>query len=155
MNQMKIIGFLILLLIFSATSFAQQIKLNDDVAFVDGEPYLHWEKRNMANEMSISGMNSDAEEIYMMYLNYSDPNEVSKSNPEGKVRWVEINFLTLNLKCEIANKTNKGLVKLLLENNIYVDGLLNAENAEKLVRKYGTKFSDNQRNGGVTIIINN
>ncbi len=149
-----------LLLIFAIQTtfsvYSQKIKIDDNIAYVDGIAWVKYEKKNMANEASVMGLESQSEEIFILYQNYADPNNISKANPEGKVRWMEINFLTLGIKCEIANDTHKGIVKLLADNKIYKDGVLNAENAALLVKKYGTRFSDNRpRNGNVNIIIQN
>ncbi|MEY3426420.1 MAG: hypothetical protein RL679_1778 [Bacteroidota bacterium] len=149
-----------LLLIFAIQTtfsvYSQKIKIDDNIAYVDGIAWVKYEKKNMANEASVMGLESQSEEIFILYQNYADPNNISKANPEGKVRWLEINFLTLGIKCEIANETHKGVVKLLADNKIYKDGVLNAENAALLVKKYGTRFSDNRlRNGNVNIIIQN
>ena len=148
-----------LLLIFvsfiSISGIAQKIKIKDDIVYVDGEAFLNWEKRSMANESSIWGINADGEEISGLYLNYTDPNKITSSNPEGKVRWIEVNFLTLGIKCEIQTRTQKGFAKLIYQSNIYVDGVLNAENAQKFVDKYGMKFSENRPGNNVNIIINN
>lgn len=134
---------------------SQKVKIDDNIAYVDGVEYLKYEKRNMANEASISSITAEGEEIYVMFLDYVDPNMISKSNPEGKVRWIEINFLTLDMKCEVSSRAHKGLIKLFVENELYTDGVLNTANAEKFVKKYGTKFSDNRPGGNVNIIINN
>jgi hypothetical protein len=149
-----------LLLLFAIQTtfsvYSQKIKIDDNIAFVDGIAWVKYEKKNMANEASVMGLESQSEEIFILYQNYADPNNISKANPEGKVRWLEINFLTLGIKCEIANETHKGVVKLLADNKIYKDGVLNAENAALLVKKYGIRFSDNRpRNGNVNIIIQN
>lgn len=147
----------IILLLFSILAgfglLAQKINFDEEIAYVDAEPYIKYEKKNMANEASVQGLTAEGEEIYVSFQSYTNPNLISKSNPEGKERWMEINFLTLGIHCEISNRTHKGVVKLLYENNIYVNGLFNPENAEKMVRKFGTKFTDNKP-GGVTIIIN-
>lgn len=147
----------VLLLIFisliTAVSFGQKTKIKDNVAYLDGVAYLKWDKRG-SSEISISGISSTEEEVYAMYLDYSDPAKVSKSNPEGKVRWIELNFLTLKKKCEIATRSQGGLVKFFYENNIYVNGILNAENVDKLVEKYGMRFSQNRPGGNVNIYIN-
>lgn len=152
---MKKSYLLLLLLLTSTISFAQKVKIKDDIAKVDGTEYLNYEKRTMGNEVSISGLQAGEEEISAMWLNYSDPNRISDSNPEGKVRWIEVNFLTLDMKCELSSRGNKGLVKLLYQSDIYVDGVLNAKNVDKFVRKYGMRFSENRPGNNVNIIINN
>lgn len=134
---------------------AQKVKIDDDIAYVDDVEYCKYVRKNMANEADIKGMNADRDEIFMSFQSYIDPNEVSKSNPEGKVRWIELNFLELGIKCEVQSNTHKWIVKLLWENNIFVDGKLDPEAARRIVSKYGTRFTDNRRNGNINIIINN
>jgi hypothetical protein len=148
--------FLLLASTATFSVYSQKIKIDENIAYVDGTAWVKYEKRNMANEASIMGMAAQNEEIFIQFQDYTDPNTISKSNPEGKVRWVEINFLTLGIKCEVNSMMHKGLVNLLIDNKIYLDGTLNAENAALMVNKYGTKFSDNRpRNGNVNIIIQN
>ena len=149
-------NFLILLGIslFTLPALAQKIKFKDDLAYVDDAVYVKWVKRVAGTEVAVSAKNGENEELSIMYFDYVDPNVITKSNPEGKVRWVEFNFLSLNQKCEVESRGHKGLVKMMLENKIYMDGELNAENVARFVQKYGTKFSDNRPGGKVTIIIN-
>ena len=123
---------------------AQKIKIEENTASVDGETFIYYERRNMANEASVHGPNTDREEIYITYRNYTDPNQISNSNPEGKVRWVEINFLTLNQTCEVQSNVHKVIVKMLYENGIYENGVFNPEKAQRMVQKYGNHFSENR-----------
>lgn len=152
---MKYLTLLTVLLFFGVNSIAQKAKIKDDVAYIDGVAYVNYKKGNMANEASVMALDSSTEEVFISFQDYTDPNKVSKSNPEGKVRWVEINFLTLGIKCEVDSRGHKGLVKLLYENGVYQDGKLNEEAAKRFVQKYGSKFSENRPNGNVNIIINN
>mgnify|MGYP001394367376 CR=1 FL=1 len=71
------------------------------------------------------------------------------------MRWVELYFPSLDLRCEVNSATRKGLINLLIQHKIYVDGDLNEENVQKLVKRYGMRFSENRPNGNVKIIINN
>jgi len=141
----KILLFLCVSLLAS-TSFSQKTKIKDNVATVDGVAFLKWDLRH-GSEISISGINSTSEEIFAMYMDYSDPAKVTSANPEGKVRWIELNFVTLQKKCEIDTRTQGGLVKFIFENNLYIDNVINAENVEKLVYKYGMRFSEGRPKG--------
>lgn len=123
---------------------AQKVKIKDDIATVDGADYLKWVKKNGANEAYVYVPNSDEELIFIRYKNYSDPSKVSKSNPEGKVRWVEVKFLTLDLVCEVDTRTHKALVKLIYENNLFENGKMTENNVWNFVAKYGTDYSDNR-----------
>ncbi len=151
---MKSITLIFTFILVTTSLFGQKIKFDDDKAFVDGEAYLKWVSKVMDSEVSISSLTSDKEEIFVMYLDYNDPKEVTQSNPKGTVRWMEFNFLALNIKCEVDSRFPKGLLKVIIDNNLYVDGTLNEENVKRFVQKYGTRFSDNRPGGDVNIIIN-
>lgn len=143
-------------LIIAGVSYGQKVKISDDIASVDDQPYVKFTTITFGSDYSIKSVSSDVEEISILYLDYNDPQQVSKGNPEGKVRWIEVSFLTLGLKCEVESRTRKGFVKMLYLSNIYVDGKLHVDNAKAFVSKYGTKFSDNRpQTGNTTIIINN
>ncbi len=107
------------------------------------------------NSISIASLNSTEDEVYVTFPDYKDPNEVTSSNPNGEVSWIDFNFLTLDLNCEIPSQTRKMLVKFILRHNLYVDGALNTDNVNALISKFGTRYSDNRPNGAVTVIINN
>lgn len=143
---------LLCLLFVSGTASAQKVKIKDEIASVDGVEYVKWIKKR-GTEITVTALNSDVELIFIQYLSYADPSKISKSNPEGKVRWIELNFLEQSLICEVGSLSQKGLVKLLLDNKIFVDGELNVVNVEKFVVKYGTRFSENRPSS--VIIINN
>lgn len=151
---MKHLLLFLFLATLTTTGFSQKVKIKDNIATVDAVPFLKWDKRSGAMEVSISSINSSEEEIYAMWLDYSDPKKITKSNPEGKVRWIEINFLTLNKKCEIDTRGHNGLVKFIYENSIYVDNILNMANVDKVISKYGMRFSDNRPGGNINIYIN-
>jgi len=135
-------------------SIAQKVKIKDNFAKVDGVPYLKWEKVSSI-ESSIRGLNATEEEIFASWLSYSDKNLITSANPEGKVRWVELYFPTLDLRCEIMSSSRKEVVRTLIRNGIYVEGVLNEENVRNLFKKYGMRFSENRPNSNIKVIINN
>ncbi len=47
------------------------------------------------------------------------------------------------------------LVKFIILNKLYLDGVLNADNVDTLINKYGMRYTENRPNNGVTVIINN
>ncbi|MFT5820160.1 MAG: hypothetical protein ACI8ZM_001394 [Crocinitomix sp.] len=143
------------LLTFSANSFSQKIKIKDDIATVDGEAFLNFDYTVSENSITISSLTANDDEIYATYLDYNDPKNVTSSNPQGTVRWIELNFLTLGLKCEVDSHTKKSLVKFIIKHKLYVDGFLNKANVTTLISKFGMRYSENRPNGNVTVIINN
>lgn len=152
---MKKLIFILTIILFSTISFSQKVKMKGDVVSVDGVPFLKFTTITFGSDYSVKHINADEEEISILYLSYKDPNQSSSGNPEGYVRWIEVNFLNFDLKCEVDNRTRKAFTKLVYLSNLYVDGKINEENVKKFVSKYGTKFSDNRPKSNTTIIINN
>lgn len=150
---MKKLGFIVILILLSSLSFSQKVKTKNDTAYVDEKPYIIWKTAKAGNEISVFGLESNQEELFISYLYYDDPAKVTSNNKTGRVYFIELNFLTLKKKCEIDRCTQNALVKLLLDNKIYVDGVFNADNAEILIQKYGTRYSDNKPNN-INININ-
>jgi hypothetical protein len=150
---MKKLLLLCLITLLSVTTFSQKIKIEEDIAYLDGAAYLNWKSNGpFDTHISISSLSGTKDEIFVSYLSYTDPKLVSSSNPKGSVSYVELNFIGLDLKCEIEHRTPKGLVKFLIENEIYVGGILNEEKVSILIAKYGMRYSDNRP--GSTVIIN-
>lgn len=131
-------------------SQAQKVKIKDDIATVDGVEFIQWKRDISSNAVSIYPLSSDDEIIFMRWMSY---NTSANNDPKTRVSWVEIKFLNENLVCEIDSRGQKGLVKFLLENKLIVDGKLDAEAADKVVKKYGSNFSANRP--ASVIIINN
>lgn len=136
-------------------SFGQKVKLVDDIAFVDGNKYIYYKKQNMANDASVRGVNAGHEELFLTYVSYKDKDQATSGNPEGWVRWMEFNFLDLGIKCEVKNHSHKDMVKLMFDNKLFVNGVIDPSAAQRFVDKYGMRFTENRRNTNVNIIINN
>jgi|GEM_PF-1615545 len=153
---MKKLFLFSLVALLSATAFSQKIKIDDNVAYLDGAAFLNWKSNGAFDtHISISALGATKDEIFVSYLNYTDPKLVTSSNPKGTVSWIELNFIGLGLKCEIDNHTQKGLLKFILQNEIYVSGILNEENVSILIAKYGMRYSENRPGGNVIINIGN
>jgi hypothetical protein len=142
-------------ILISTVALSQKVKMKNDIASVDGVPFLKFTTITFGSDYTLRHTDSEEEEISILYLNYKDPNQATNGNPEGKVSWIEVNFLIFNLKCEVDNRTRKAFAKLIYVSKIYLDGKINEEKVKKFVNKYGTRFSDNRPNGNTTIIINN
>ncbi|MDB3907349.1 hypothetical protein N9355_07740 [Crocinitomicaceae bacterium] len=150
---MKTYALLLLFLgFFVNESLAQKekIKINNEIATVDGVDFVQMKRDYVANAISIHELGSGEEVIFMRFLEY---NTSTNNDPSTKVSWVELNFLNQNQICEINTRGQKGLVRFLKENNLIVNGELNTEAITKVIRKYGTNFSDNRPDS--VIIINN
>ncbi len=150
---MKTYGLLLLFLgVFAHQSMAQKekIKIKNEIVTVDGYDYVQWKRDITGNAVSVYELGSGEEIIFFRWLSY---NTSSDNDPAKKVSWIEVKFLDESLICEISSMGQRGLIRFMRDNNLIVNGELNAEAAEKVVQKYGTNFSDNRPNS--VIIINN
>lgn len=152
---MKKLILLMSIVFIASVGYTQKVKIKKDIAYVDKEPFLEFTTIAFGSDYSIKHVDSDEDEISILYLSYKDPSQSSSGNPDGNVRWIEVNFLPFNLKCEVDTRNRKQFAKLVYLSDIYVDGKINEENVQTFVYKYGTKFSDNRPAGNTNIIINN
>lgn len=153
---MKTSILLLLFLSFCAQqSFAQKqkVKIKDEIASIDGEDYIQWKKVSGTNAISVFEIGSEEEVIFLRWMSYTDPSQVSNSNPKGSVRWVQLQFLESELTCEIDSRGQKGLVRFFADNKLFVNGALDEEAVQLLVKKYGSNYSQNRPES--IIIINN
>ena len=149
-------AIILVTLFISYAGFSQKIKIKKGQVSVDGVDMLYVKPDGaMTTEVSYYFIENDEEFLFTTYLDYADPSKVSSGNPEGKVRYIEMNFIGLNKKFEISTRGRKKVVEFLLENGVIENGQLNEEAVEKLVQKYGMRFSEQNKNGNVNIIINN
>jgi hypothetical protein len=151
MSKLLLVAFISL---FCSMSIAQKVKIKKDIAYLDKEPFLEFKTIAFGSDYAIKQINSESDEISMLYRSYKDPSQSSTGNPDGHVRWVEVNFIPFDLKCEVDNRTRKQFIKLIYLSNIYVNGKINKENVEQFVNKYGSRFSENRPSESTTIIIN-
>lgn len=150
---MKTYALLLLFLgFFVNESIAQKekIKIKNEIATVDGVDFVQMKRDFTENAISVHELGSGEEIIFIRFLEY---NTSADNDPSTKVSWVELNFLNQNQVCEINNRGQKGLVRFLLDNNLIVNGELNTEVITKVIRKYGTTYSDNRPDS--VLIINN
>ncbi|GAB5418063.1 MAG: hypothetical protein Crog4KO_31430 [Crocinitomicaceae bacterium] len=133
-----------------ATAQKTKVKIKNEIATVDGSDYVQWKRLVGSNAVSVHEIGSGDEVIFLRWMSY---NTSSDNDPSTRVNWVEIKFLEQELTCEITSRGNKGLVKFFVENNLFVNGELDAEAAALVVKKFGNNFSANRPES--VIIINN
>ena len=84
-------------LFLSFAGFSQKIKIKKGQVSVDGVDMLYVKPDGaMTTEVSYYFIENDEEFLFTTYLEYTDPSKVSSGNPEGKVRYIEMNFIGLN-----------------------------------------------------------
>lgn len=110
---------------------AQDVKIKNNIAYVDGKEYLKVSDCGMfKEECSIS--NLAGKEI--IFIN-------SFTDPRKPGTYFQVVFIGLNTTIEVK-KTMKPLVELLYKNNaVGEDGKLIPENVKTLLEKYGNHIS--------------
>lgn len=89
----------------------------------------------------------DRDSIKVMRINYRDFNstsEISKSNPDGTVRYFEYIFLESKQKTEIDfyAMSPKSIAKTIVTNKLIVNGKLDQKAVDEFVLVNGTPFKD-------------
>lgn len=136
---MKTFILLFALLVGSQMVQAQKIKIKGDIVTVDGEAYLKWVNTEGTSGANVYLPNSSEEVVTILHRSYT---EASKDNE--KVSWIEIQFLSLDLICEVEVCEHKELVQMFYDNNVFENGKMTENNVWNFVAKYSTDFSDNQ-----------
>ena len=134
--------YLLLFIVLSFSSFAQDIKLKKGEIIVDDSIWLNYRDCG-AFESTCSLLNLKNEEIiFIKFATVQDDDAVSLSNLKGTVGYVQISFLGLKKKIEIQ-KRQKDCIKILYNSKVVnIDGSLNEEKVDLLFEKYGKGFSN-------------
>ena len=135
MKTIKTLLLLAVLTLSTSYSFAQKVKIKDNIAYVDDKPYVKVSDCGIfKEECSIS--NLDGKEIIFID-NLTDPRR-----PGSYFRVV---FIGLNTTIEIK-QLMKPFVETLYKNNVIgADGKLVPENVKTLLEKYGNRISIKDR----------
>jgi hypothetical protein len=135
MKTIKTLLLLAVLALSTSHSFAQKVKIKDNIAYVDDKPYVKVSDCGIfKEECSIS--NLDGKEIIFID-NLTDPRR-----PGSYFRVV---FIGLNTTIEIK-QLMKPFVETLYKNNVVgADGKLVPENVKTLLEKYGNRISIKDR----------
>lgn len=130
-NLMKLKLCSLVLLLVSTIALAQDVKIKDNIAYVDGKEYVRVSDCGMfKEECSISNM-AGKEIIFINNL----------TDPRKPGTYFQVVFIGLNTTIEVK-KTMKPLIELLYKNNaVGEDGKLVPENVKILFEKYGNKIS--------------
>jgi hypothetical protein len=135
MKPIKIILLLAVITLFSQFSFAQKVKIKDNIAYVDDKPYVKVSDCGIfKEECSIS--NLDGKEIIFID---------SLTDPRRPGSYFRVVFIGLNTTIEIK-QLMKPFVETLYKNNVVgADGKLNPESVKTMLEKYGNNISIKDR----------
>lgn len=134
--------FTILFLTMTLLSFSQKIKLKKGDVLVDEAVWLKYQDCG-SFQSTCSLLTKENEEIvFFKFISVKGAEPMTKSNPDGTLRYVEISFLGEKKKIEVQ-KSQKDCIELLYNAKVVnEDGTLNSEKVDRLVEKYGKEFSD-------------
>lgn len=149
----KVILATILLIVCTQFNFAQKIKFDGDTVLVDGN------KAFILDMVSASSFNFklktlDGKQVaFLQFNDFYDTQEISSSNPKGRVTYFEVTFLESELKCEMPNVgLKKQIAKYINESEIIRDNVVNEKAIQDFVLIHGMKFTE-RKNKSTTIYI--
>lgn len=160
---------LLILFLFATTAithaFAQKVTVEDDKILVDGVAVGGIEKDgcgfNVQCQYHVKSL-AGKRLFVVKHLQFSDPNERSAANPEGKVHYLQYVFTKAGTKAETAFPTTlslraKDVARLVVKAGLLKDGALNDEAAADFVTNNGTPYTDRRKEiaGPKVIIIEN
>ncbi|PWH82921.1 hypothetical protein [Brumimicrobium oceani] len=151
-----LILFSILFISFTSFSQKQKVKVKNDIVTLDGNPLFKMVSSNYPDGYTLYSLDDEKLAVFNSQF-YNDPKQVTAGSPEGRVGYFEITFFNGDLdQCEIRIVGfKKQLAQHIISAGLIEDGKL----VEKAVKEFcainGSRFSEDRKNSGTTIIINN
>ncbi len=147
----------ILLAFLSMYGFSQdeKITVKKDLVEIDGTPVFTLKSTNYPDAYTLYNLNDEKLIVFSSQF-YSDPKQITSGNPKGRVGYFDITFLNDSMdKCEIRIVGfKKQLAKLIISEGLVKEGKLDEKAVKQFCRVNGMKFSEDRKNSGTTIIIN-
>jgi len=156
MNKLIAMSLLLISITFNCLSQEQKVKVKNDLVSINDVPAFNMISTNYPDAYTLCNFNNEKLAVFNA-LFYNDPNQVTDGNPQGRIGYFDITFFNGDMdKCEIKIVGfKKQLAELIVSAELIKDGGLNETAIKQFCRINGTKFSDNQKSGSTTIIINN
>lgn len=136
---------LLLLLCISPFAFSQKKKVtvDGDTIRVNGAAYAIIEKKGVSEPIYTIKSMSGTPLMNWQFQDFNNPNEVSNSNPKGRVTYYQVTFFHDKQQCEISPTmpTEKGVAKCIVENELIKDGAIDQEVENNFVLVHGMKYS--------------
>jgi hypothetical protein len=146
----------LLLVCSSQLFFAQKVTVKNDIVSVDGTAVFTLVYKNYPEAITLYNLNNEKLAIFSAE-GYSDSKLITNSNPNGKVNYFDITFLNPDMdKCEIPIfGLKKHLAQYIISEGLVKEGKLDEAAVKQFCRINGTKFSEDRKNAGTTVIIKN
>ena len=153
----KIITIVLFLSVYTSVCYSQEqnVKVKKDLVSVNEIPAFNMISTNYPDAYTLYNFENEKLAIFNA-LFYNDPKQVTDGNPQGRIGYFDITFFNGDLdKCEIKIVGfKKQLAELIVQEGLIQEGKLNETAVRQFCRVNGTKFSESQKNGNTTIIIN-
>jgi hypothetical protein len=136
--------------------FAQKVTVKKDLVSIDETPVFTIVSTSYPNAYTLYNLNNE-KLAYFFAQFYSDPRHINNANPQGKVSYFDITFFNEAMdKCEIRIVGfKKHLAELIISEGLVKEGKLDEAAVKQFCRINGTKFSEDRKNAGTTVIIKN
>ena len=156
MKTTLIISFLIFSFTFNSFSQEQKVTVKKDMVSLDGTPLFKMVSSKYPDGYTFYNLNDEKLAVFNSQF-YNDPKQVTAGSPEGRVGYFEITFFNGDMdKCEIRIVGfKKQLAQHIISAGLIVDGKLDETAVKQFCVINGSKFSEDRKNSGTTIIINN
>ncbi len=118
---------------------------------IDGQAVFRLTRENCGFEVDCHFEAFDADNNKVIRVNYKDftsPSEISRSNPNGTVRYYEYLFLETKQRAEMDffAISPKSIAKVIIANNLILNGKLNQKAVDEFVLVHGTPFAERLKN---------
>lgn len=124
-------------ILFPLICFAQDIKFKKDKVLIDGKESFNTERAGTfgASGYDISSLNSTKPFLSLISNNNGSHMEISDD-------YVTIRFLTVGKKLDISGGDVRKALKLLLKNEVIVDGKLDESKIDLFISNYDENISN-------------
>lgn len=161
MKKMTLLTILFLSLFnaFSQEKAKFEFNKKTNTTFEGTTPLFTIEKAHgsgIGNNLSFKNM--EGQELFVLkFSEFSTPSESTKSNPSGRIIFMEFIFSNTSSTCEVAGGFSlKHYAKMVYDNKLIVNGQLDPVAEERFIKVTGNDFSRKRIAGNtINIIIEN
>lgn len=155
MKTLLITNILLLFFTFNTFSQEQKVTVKKDLVSVNDSPVFTLISTNYPDAYTLYNLNKEKLAVFNAQF-YSDSKQITPGNPQGRIGYFDITFFNEDMdKCEIRIVgMKKQLAQLIVSEGLVKDEKLNETAVKQFCRVNGMKFSEDRKNSGTTIIIN-
>ena len=143
MKAILLTNLFALLFTFNGYSQEKKVTIKENLVSVNGSPVFILFDNDYPMGYTLYNLKNEKLAVLRAYF-YSDNQQVTVGNPQGRVGYFDVTFLNENMdKCEIGIVGGpKLLAKLIVFEELVKDEKLNESAVKQFCRINGTKFSE-------------